>query len=357
MASRRCGHLDEGVIEEVSAIDREIVKLLLKRLELTKSLDGASLRLLNVEAYTGLRSALVEAGVSEPYASLFAGLYTAALSRSSGIRVAYLGPRGSFSEEAVMKVFRGVGVVLMPQNSISAVFRAVEEGDASYGVVPLENSLEGSIGETIDMLADSNLLICGDTELRIRLNLIAKPGTRLEDIRVVVSNPYALGQARRFIETVLKGARVEAVSSTAEAVKIAVSSSGVAAIGSEYAAMLYGGEVLLHGIEDYKENYTRFIVIGREALEVSNTSMYRTAAIFTVKHEPGALYRALQPFAERRVNLTKIESRPIKGRPWEYKFFVELEGRVSDSNVAQALEELGKRAEFLKVLGSYPRIS
>jgi chorismate mutase/prephenate dehydratase len=349
--------MDRNLVEEVRALDKEIARLLLKRLEIAKNLDEDSLRLVNTEVYNFLRRAFTEAGISEPYASLFAGLYIATLGRSDGIRVAYLGPRGSFSEEAVMKVFRGMRVVLMPQNSISAVFRVVEEGDASYGVVPLENSLEGSIGETIDMLADSNLLICGDTELRIRLNLIAKPGTKLEDIRVIVSNPYALGQARRFIETVFKGVRVEVVSSTAEAVKIAVSSNGVAAIGSEYAAMLYGGEILLHGIEDYKENYTRFMVIGKKALEVPNASMYRTAIIFTVRHEPGALYRALQPFAERRVNLTKIESRPIKGRPWEYKFFVELEGRVNDANVAQALEELRKRAEFLKVLGSYPRIS
>jgi chorismate mutase/prephenate dehydratase len=345
--------------EEVKVLDRELVKLLVRRLELSKNIDEAKLRLLNVEAYNNLKDTLIEAGVSEYYASLFAGLYIATLSRGNSVKIAYLGPRGSFSEEATLKIFKNMKIVLIPQNSISAVFRVVEEGDADYGVVPLENSLEGSIGETIDMLAETNLMICGDTELRIKLNLIVKPGTKLEDIKVVVSNPYALGQARRFIETFLKNTKVEIVSSTAEAVRIAVSTDGVAAIGSEYAAILYNGEILLHSVEDYRENYTRFIVIGRKPLIISNNtsnSSYRTAAIFIVKHEPGALYKALQPFAERKINLTKIESRPIKGRPWEYKFFIEFEGSLENVNISQAIEELKKRTEFLKILGSYPRI-
>jgi len=343
--------------EEIRALDKEFVKLLLKRLEFSRAVDRHILRGVNAEAYNFLRKSLVDAGLSENYASLFAGLYTAILSQGSGLRVAYLGPRGSFSEEAAIKVFRYANIEFLPQSSISAVFRVVEEGDADYGVVPIENSLEGSVGETIDMLAESTLRICGDTELRIRLNLIAKPGTKLEEVKLVISNPYALAQARKFIESRLKGVKVEVATSTSEAVKTAVSSSGIAAIGSEYAALLYGGEILLHGIEDYKENYTRFIIIGKTPIEVNEATMIKTAVLFTLKHEPGSLYRALQPFAERKVNLTKIESRPIKGKPWEYMFFMEFEGDMSNENISQALNELSKRTESLKILGSYPKIT
>jgi chorismate mutase/prephenate dehydratase len=342
--------------EEIRALDRELAKLLLKRLELSRGVDREALRVVNVEIHNLLKRLLTGVGISEHYASLFASLYTTVLSQSSSIRVAYLGPRGSFSEEASLKVFKHTKVELLPQNSIIAVFRVVEEGDADYGVVPIENSLEGSVGETIDMLAETALIICGDTELRIRLNLIAKPGTKLDDIKLVMSNPYALAQVRRFIESRLKGVKVEVTASTSEAVKIAVSSNGVAAIGSEYAAMLYGGEVLLHGIEDHKENYTRFIVVGKKPVEVAEVATVKTAVIFALKHEPGSLYRALQPFAERKINLTKIESRPIKGRPWEYMFFMEFEGTMNSESVSQALKELSKRTEFLKILGSYPRI-
>mgnify|MGYP001772775581 CR=1 FL=1 len=270
------------------------------------------------------------------------------------LTVAFLGPRGSFTEEATLKIFSGAGAKLVPYTSISDVFRAVESGEVDYGVVPLENSTEGSVGETLDMLATSSVRICGETEVRIVHNLIAKPGTRLEDVKVVLSHPMALAQCRNFIYSRLKGVRIETRASTAEAVKEAVETDGVAAIGSELAARIYGGEIIARGIEDNKENYTRFIVIGFKPLEKSTET--KTSIIFTVKHIPGALYKALEPFASRGINLTKIESRPIKGKPWEYMFFLDLQGSLDNPKVAEAIDELKNRSTYIKILGSYKKI-
>ncbi|MEM4848113.1 MAG: prephenate dehydratase, partial [Ignisphaera sp.] len=277
-----------------------------------------------------------------------------ALKALKPIVVGFLGPRGSFAEEACLKVFSSQGVNLIAYTSIRDVFRGVEAGEIDYGVVPLENSLEGSVGETLDMLAQTSAKICGETEVKISLNLIAKPGTKIENIKVVLSHPMALAQCRNFIYTKLKNVVVETRSSTSEAVKEAVEREGVAAIGSELAAKIYGGEILIKGIEDYRENYTRFIVIGYKPLDIGVS--VKTSIILTLKDVPGSLYRALEPFATRGINLTKIESRPIKGRPWEYMFFIDFTGSIEDPVVREAIDELTSRTTSIKVLGSYRKI-
>lgn len=275
---------------------------------------------------------------------------------SNEVKVSYLGPQASFTHEAALKVFKNLRAPIsyIPKPSIREVFRSVEIGECSYGVVPIENSIEGTVGEVIDLLAITPLRLVCETELRIKLCLIAMPNTKLRDIHTVVSHPHALAQCRGFLEEVLGGVKVEVRSSTSEAVKEAVGKYGVAAIGSRYAAEVYGGEVIAEGIEDYGGNYTRFIVVGNNELDIGVGA--KTAIVFTLPHRPGTLYNALRPFALRRVNLTKIESRPIKGRPWEYMFYMEFEGSLRDSEVASALNELKENTITLKVLGSFRRV-
>jgi len=267
-------------------------------------------------------------------------------------RVSFLGPRGSFSEEAALKAFLDLGPELKPMPSIPDVFRSVEVGDADYGVVPVENSIEGGVKETLDLLSRTPLRVCGEVQVRISLNLIARPGTRLQDVRLVLSHPHALAQAREFLSRVLGGARIEGCPSTAEAVKRALELENAAAIASRTAASIYGGSILASDIQDVKDDYTRFFVVGRGRLGRGRGS--KTSIIFRLPHRPGSLYEALSIFASRKINLTRIESRPVKERPWEYLFHVDFEGDCErEERCAEALRELEGKALFLKVLGSY----
>lgn len=341
---------------EVFLIDEEIVKLILKRIELLKQLNYeqakhilSSRRLNSVEVLTK------NYAISRDHLlHLLSYIDNITLSSLKPLTVGFLGPRGSFTEEAALKIFNDQGVQFLPYPSIYDVFRAVENSEVDYGVIPLENSIEGSVGETLDMLAQTSAKICGETEIRIVHNLIAKPGTKFEDIKIVLSHPMALAQCRNFIYTKLKNVKIESRASTAEAVKESIEREGVAAIGSELAAKIYGGEILIKGIEDYKDNYTRFIAIGYKQLDKGVG--VKTSIIFTLKDVPGALHNALQPFAVRNINLTKIESRPIKGRPWEYMFFMDLAGSIEDAKTKEALEEFVPRTTSVKILGSYRKI-
>ncbi|MEM0153676.1 MAG: prephenate dehydratase [Ignisphaera sp.] len=344
-----------NLLNNLKDIDREIVNLLRKRIELIKGMDWKAVNRASMESIRDAIAIARELDIDEYYTDiLFNHIHGMSLATVKPLRIVFLGPRASFTEEAALKIFSDSGAVFTPLPSIREVFRTVENSDADYGVVALENSLEGSIGETIDLLANSNLRICGETEIRIKHNLIVKPGTSFNDIKLVISHPHALAQCRNFIESRLKNARVEPRPSTSDAVKEAVENSGVAAIGSELAAYVYGGEIIARGIEDHRDNYTRFIVIGRNALE-KGVGM-KTAIIFTLPHRPGALYSALEPFALRGLNLTKIESRPIKGKPWEYLFFMEFEGYERDERVSEAIEELKRRTTQIKLLGSYRKV-
>lgn len=269
-------------------------------------------------------------------------------------KVSFLGPKASFTEEAALKIFSSFNHVLIPRPTIRDVFKSVENGECDYGVVPLENSIEGSVNETLDMLVVTTSKIVAEVEVKIRLCLISKPGTKLEDIRIVLSHPHALAQCRVFIDNYLRGVTIDVRSSTSEAVKEAVTRGDVAAIGSLYAAKAYGGEVLIEGIEDFNENYTRFIAIGYKEVDLGVGC--KTAIIFTLPHRPGTLCSALQVFALRNINLSKIESRPIKGKPWEYLFYLEFEGDVKELRVFEALEELRSKVTSLKFLGSFRRI-
>ena len=269
---------------------------------------------------------------------------------SAKLRVAFQGELGSYSEEAAAKFF-GQGFEPVPMRSLLSVFTAVEAGAADYGVVPIENSIEGGVGETYDLLLSSGLRVVGEVYVRVVHCLIGLEGAELSDIRRVYSHPQALAQCRAYIT--MMGFEPVSTYDTAGAVKLVkeMGDRSNAAIASERAATIYGMKVLAKGIEDYGRNYTRFLVMGREALGAPRRP--KTSVIFSVPHRAGALFRALEPFAVREINLTKIESRPTRARPWQYYFFVDFEGDSRDERVREALAELASRTLFLKVLGTY----
>ena len=268
-------------------------------------------------------------------------------------QVSYLGPRGTFCEEAAYKYFNAQPAVFAATDNVRDVFRSVSTGEAEYGVVPVENSIEGSVNIVLDMLLESDCMVFGEIQVRIRHNLLAKPGMRFEDIRTVISHPQALAQCRSFLEEILPKAKLIESSSTAVAVKRASKLKGAAAIGTELAAQLYDMKILAKGIESNPNNYTRFLVISKG--DHPPTGRDKTSIIFSVPHMPGALHKALQPFASRKINLTRIESRPARMTPWDYLFYCDFEGHRLEEPYSEALKELEKACTMLKILGSYPK--
>jgi len=269
-----------------------------------------------------------------------------------GARVAYLGPRGTFCMDAVERFF-GPGVDSVAQREVLDVFKAVRDGGAAFGVVPVENSLEGSYGLVLDALVSTDLKIVGEVVLPVSHCLASMRRMSLERIKVVYSHPQAMAQCGRFLHDYLGKARRSEVSSTAKAAMVVRRLKYAAAICSKSAAKLYGLEVLATNIEDEQNNFTRFLIFSTRP--TSKAENAKTSIVFSAKHVPGALHKALAPFASRGINLTKIESRPARGQPWEYMFFLDFQGHVDDANVTEALGELGNSATRLKVLGSYPR--
>jgi prephenate dehydratase len=265
--------------------------------------------------------------------------------------VAIQGEAGSFSHAAAREVL-GADVRLVPCATFEDLFRAVESGQATRGVVPIENSLAGSVYEAYDALGAHALHVVGETQVRVRHCLVVRPGTALGDVRKVASHPVALAQCRRFFVEHPTVAAVPAYD-TAGSVRdlLADRLDANAAIGSALAATLYGGEVLLEGLEDHPENYTRFLVVASEPGSLAGNS--KTSLVFTLPNVPGSLYRAMGVFATRGLDLTKIESRPLIGRPWEYAFYLDVLGDPRGA-VADALAELAPLARELRVLGAYP---
>ncbi len=269
-------------------------------------------------------------------------------------RYAFLGPAGTFSEEALLRL-EIEDVEPYPCSSIEEVFEAVERGLCHAGVVPIENSVEGSVNATLDGLAfDTQLEIQGEIVLDIHHALSAAPGTDLAKVTEVYAHPQASGQCRRWLARNLPGRSVIAANSNAEAVQMAMANPGTAALGPELAAKLYGAEVLEPGVEDYAGNQTRFVVIGRGLCPRSGDDK-TTLALFLRADKPGALLMILSEFAYGEINLTKLQSRPTKRALGDYMFFIDLEGHVEDQHVRTALDCLRLKLREVKVLGSYPR--
>jgi chorismate mutase/prephenate dehydratase len=268
------------------------------------------------------------------------------------LRVGFQGEHGAYSEQAIINHF-GEGAATVPNKSIREVFNLTEVGAVDLGVVPIENSIEGSVSETYDLLLTSSVKVVGEIVLRVVHCLIGLPSSKLEKIRSVYSHPQALAQCRGFVASLKAEPMI--TYDTAGSVKMIREKGDVAAaaIASERAASLYGMRVLAKGIEDYGRNYTRFMIISKN--EPKRTKESKTSIIFSVPHTPGSLYNALEVFAKSGINLTKIESRPTRQRPWEYYFFLDFEGHVKEKRVSNVLGELTKNSVFLKVLGSYQK--
>jgi chorismate mutase/prephenate dehydratase len=266
--------------------------------------------------------------------------------------VAFQGEPGAYTEEAAFRFF-GKSTESRSYESIDEVFEAVEIGKVPFAMVPVENSLEGSITRAYDLLLDSPLMICGETEMRISHCLISVEGASLDTIKTVYSHPQALGQCRNFLSHL--GSELVPASDTAGSVKM-IKESGLvdsAAVASARAADIYGMKIIAREIEDNPHNFTRFFVLSREdALPTGND---KTSIVFSLKHKPGALYDCLKEFASRNINLTKLESRPTRHQPWEYNFYMDFSGHRDDKNIGEALKQLEEHSVFVKILGSYPR--
>jgi chorismate mutase/prephenate dehydratase len=266
------------------------------------------------------------------------------------MRVAFQGEKGAYSESAVYSFF-GSNTDIKPCRELSEVFGSVKNEETEYGVVPIENSLEGSVNQTYDLFLEHDLQVCGEIVLRITHCLIAHPGSSLDAVKTVYSHPQALAQCKKFLER--QGYRLIPAFDTAGSVKM-IKEEGLrdaAAIASETAAKIYGMEILAREIEDSPNNYTRFFVLSKHDSPYSGED--KTSIIFSAKNIPGALYQVLEEFANRKIDLTKIESRPTKQTPWEYNFYLDFKGHRTEENCKQALRSIRDKTLFVKVLGSY----
>jgi chorismate mutase/prephenate dehydratase len=349
-----------GLRDLVDTVDRAILEKLNERARLVQSIG-------RVKAATGSpeyepareRQILEQLAARNPgpfpnqgIAPVFREIISATRSLERVLRVGYFGPEGTFTHQAARQNF-GQLADLASLGSIAEVFAAIERGAVDLGVVPVENTTEGVVTQTFDALAEHEVSICGEVVLRISQQLLSRSG-RLEDVRSVVSHPQPLAQCRLWLDRHLPtAARIEAAS-TAAAARLAAEDGSLAAIGSAIAGEVYGLRTVEPSIEDRRDNTTRFAVLGR--LQPPASGNDATCLLFTIrKDEAGALHRLLAPFAEQGLNLTSIQLRPIKGKPWEYLFFLDVEGHRSDPRLVAALAAAARVAHTQRVLGSFPR--
>lgn len=346
--------------ERIDGIDRQIQALIAERARWARQVGKAKGPLkAAVDYYRPEREAQVLRQVldrnegplsDEVLLRLFREIMSACLAQQEPLKIGYLGPEGTFSQQAMHKHF-GHSAKGLPLGSIEEVFQEVEAGHADFGVVPVENSGQGTIQSTLDMFLTSSLKICGEVELAVHQYLMSRTG-RLEDIERVYSHPMSLAQAKAWLRQHLPKAEKIPVSSNAEAARRARGADDSAAIAGENAGHVYGLKTLAGPIEDRPDNTTRFLVLGRELFPPSGHD--RSSLLVYVRDQPGALYNVLSPFARHGVSMNRIESRPAHTGRWQYAFFIDVGGHVQDPPVAAALAELGEFASDIKVLGSYP---
>lgn len=342
--------------EQIDRIDDELLRLFNERARLAQQIghakgNGAVLRPeREAQVLQRMRDANKGPLANEAVTTLFTEVMSQCRALEAPLSIAYLGPAGTFSEAAVLKRF-GSANQGVPCISIDAVFRAVESGEANYGLVPVENSTEGTINRTLDLLWQSPLKLCGEVLLPVHQCLLSREA-KPEAIQRVYSHPQSLGQCQNWLNENLPKAERIPVASNAEAARLAAEQSGSAAIAGRQAAERYGIAVLMSNIEDDPRNTTRFLVIGNQ--DVAPSGKDKTSLVMSAPNRPGAMHDLLAPFAQHGVSMTKLESRPSRTGMWEYVFYVDLEGHQLDANVAAALEGLKRVAAFVKVLGSYP---
>lgn len=347
--------------KQIDAIDDQILELLNRRARCAQQVAETKLAAGEVDCfYRPEREAEVlrriignNAGPlgNEAVVRFFRELMSECLALEKPLTVAFLGPEGTFTQQAAYKHF-GHAVKVTPLPAIDEIFRAVESGACQFGVVPVENSTEGVITHTLDSFLRSPLLIAGEVVLRIHHNLMSKQAD-LQEVRQVLSHQQSLAQCREWLDRYLPNVERISVSSNAEASRLAAVTPGSAAIAGEVAAGLYGLDILERNIEDEPDNTTRFLVVGRNP--VGPTGNDKTSLLVATRNYPGALYNTLEPFARYQISMSKIESRPSRRGTWDYVFFIDVEGHQQDPALADALKALKKDVTLLKILGSYPR--
>lgn len=352
--------LDE-LRQSIDALDSQLLALINSRACLAE--DVAKVKQLEGEVtdfYRPDREALVLRRMQsenvgplrdEDVARFFRELMSSCLALEKPLTVAFLGPEGTFTQEASLKHF-GHAIKTLATSTISDIFKEVESGAAHYGVVPVENSTEGVITHTLDTFINSPLQICGEVELRIHHHLLSKH-EKLNEITVVYSHQQSLGQCRHWLAAHLPNVKTVPVSSNAEAAKLALTEDGAAAIAGEMASQVYGINKLVSNIEDEADNTTRFLVLGSK--EFSATGDDKTSLMILTKNVSGALQNVIAPFAYAGISMSRIESRPSRQGTWEYVFFIDIEGHKEDEKVTRVLNELKDHVNVFKVLGSYPK--
>jgi chorismate mutase/prephenate dehydratase len=350
----------EELRKKIDDVDASIANLIAERIGLAEQIgrvkreQGQQIEDVQREEriLTRIRRLAKDKGIKQAdIENIYHQIFTATKSIQGGI-VAFQGELGAYSEEAAVNFF-GTGVQVRPYEKLESVFRAVEQDEVQFGIAPIENSLEGSISKTYDLLLDSSLKVCGEIELKVSHCLIVNPGVTLDAIKKIYSHPQALGQCQAFIKHL--DCELIPTYDTAGSVKM-IKEKGMpdgAAIAGIRAAEIYKMKVIAHGIEDNPNNFTRFFILAKE--DAPPTGNDKTSVVFSVKHKPGALFGFLEEMAAKKVNLTKIESRPTRQKPWDYNFYLDFEGHREDKAPREALKNLEDYATFIKVLGSYPR--
>jgi chorismate mutase/prephenate dehydratase len=350
-----------GLREQIDALDLQIMQAISDRARCAQQVAEVKKQQGDSAYYKPEREAQVLRHImeqnsgpldNEEMARLFRQIMSACLALEQPVKVAFLGPEGTFTQEAALKHF-GDSAISVPMAAIDEVFRDVLAGSCDYGVVPVENSTEGVISHTLDSFMDSSLKICGEVELRIHQNLLIGPNTNKDNITRVYSHAQSLAQCRQWLNSNLPNVERVAVSSNAEAAKRVQGEWNSAAIAGDMSCKLYGLEKLNDKIEDNPDNSTRFLIIGREDVPPSGDD--RTSIVVSVQNKTGALHDLLEPFRRNNVDMTRLESRPSRSSKWSYVFFIDFVGHIDDESVAAVLKELSAAVADLKVLGSYPR--
>ncbi len=353
--------LDLSVLrEQIDKIDTHIQSLIAERAGIANQVADSKRNDDNAIYYRPERESQVLRAVKarnqgplsdEVLVRLFREIMSACLAQQKPLNIAFLGPEGTFSEMATYRYF-GHSVQAMPESSIDQVFTEVEAGVADFGVVPIENSSEGAVNNTLDMFLSSPLKICGEIDLPIHHYLMSKQKS-LQDIKVIFSHRQSLGQCRAWLKNNAPDIETVAVSSNAEAARRAAYSEHAAAIAGQTTAAMYGLHILHSDIEDQVDNTTRFLIIGKRLLAKSGDD--KTSIMISAKDEPGLLFHMLKPMHEQGVTMTRIESRPSKQGRWDYVFFIDMVGHIEDESLVRTLQEMERFTKHVKVLGSYPK--
>lgn len=348
----------EKLRHRIDQLDEEILRLLNERMRVVEEVGAVKKnRGLSVTDAARERDVLSRLGKANtgplPDSSvknIYREIFSAAKNLEQCQVTAYLGPEATFTHLAALKHF-GTSQVMVPLWSIQEVFRSVEREEFRQGIVPIENSTEGVVTHTLDMLIESPLSVTDEIYIEVHHHLLSRE-EELAGIRVIFSHPQAISQCREWLQEKAAGISIQEVPSTAEAARQALSTEGAAAIASELAARIYNLGIIARRIEDRFDNLTRFLIIGAE--EQAPTGRDKTSILFSIKDRPGALHNILAPLAEAGINMTKIESRPSRRKAWDYVFFVDIEGHRRDKKVAGVLKILKRECPFFKILGSYP---